>query len=763
MIVGELTGVQNYGSAGGYYAYSVGTTSCNIGTAELLWIASTNQHPVIGQNMYRLKDGVLEQVGMSWLKHGFTALQQNACGCSCQSSGTGSRLGLGCSDPYSAGLNGSQGSLGARSEVIDPAHGGFLYPQILDPPNMDLTWRRLRVHGSDMDPGLNAGALYFVEGHYVTPDDAAAGNHHNNVSYRQVNVSSNPSNFGISFTGTTQRQQPGIQAWQDQDPTVTLVDISDGDDGLLILGYKVIQLSANLWRYEYALYNMDSTRGVRSFSIPLLGVVASDVGFHDVEYHSGEVYDGTDWVGNTTAAEITWSTQTFAQNPNANAIRWGSMYNFRFTTTSGPTNAMATLGLFEPGVGDTLQAPVLAPMVGNLDCNMNGVLDSDEIAAGASDCDGNGLLDECQEDCNSDGIADACELIGGAADCDGDFVPDSCQISAGAADCDNDGTLDSCEITQGTEEDCDLDGVPDACQIAANPAADCDNNNVLDVCEAAGIFNYQDLVNPPAPISSSLPPVIRTLNVGQAGLVDDVDVQIELNHTWIGDLQINLSNPSGTTVALHSQSGGNTDDINTVYDDDGGPNTTTPATPLSNFDNQSALGDWVLSVDDSVGGDSGVLILWGMDIAIAGAGIPDCNNNGIHDGCELSPANDCNMNGVLDDCDIASGTSSDSNNDGVPDECGPSTDSDYVNGDVNGDGNHDISDPVKILDYLFGSGQVTCLAALNTNGDASVDLADVIYELDWLFMGSAAPTTPFPNCGAESSASLGCTAFSGCP
>ena len=758
VIVGELTGTQSYGNAGGYYAFSVGTTSCNIGTEELDWIASTNQHPVIGQNMFRLKDGTFEQIGMSWLKHGFTALQGNTCGCGCTSSGTGSRLGVGCSDPYGAGLNGSQGSLGARSEVIDPAHGGFIYPQILDPSNSDLTWRRLRVHGNDLNPTLNSGASYFVEGHYVTPDDAAAGNHHNNTSYRDITVSTSTSNHAINFTGSTQRQQPGIQAWQDNDPSVTLVDISDGDDGLLILGYKVTQQTANLWQYEYALYNMDSTRSVRSFSLPLLGVVASDIGFHDVEYHSTEVYDGADWAVSTSGGEISWSTSTFAQNSNANALRWGTMYNFRFVTTSGPTNANATLGQFT--TGGTLLVPILAPMVGNLDCNNNGVPDAEEIANGASDCDGNGLLDECQEDCDDDGEADACEILNGALDCDGDFIPDTCQISAGEADCDLDGVLDSCEISQGTETDCDLDGALDSCQIDSNPSTDCDNNGVLDACEAAGIFSYVDNVVPPAPVSSSDPPVVRTIDVDQIGLVDDVDVQIALTHTWIGDLTISLVNPSGTNVALHSQSGGDADDINTVYDDDGGAGTTAPASPLSAFDGQNALGDWTLTVQDTVGGDSGVLNLWGLDIAIAGAGLPDCNNNGIHDGCELTSANDCNTNGVLDECDISSGTSTDTNNDGIPDECSAVT---YVTGDTNADGSHDISDAVNILTYLFGGGQVSCIASLNNNGDNSVDISDVVYLLVYLFDNGADPAAPFPACGPGGATGLSCDSFGGCP
>ena len=71
VIVGDITTPQSYGTSAGHYAYSIGTTSCNIGTAELNWIASTNQHPVIAQNMYRLHDGKFEHIGMSWLSSSF--------------------------------------------------------------------------------------------------------------------------------------------------------------------------------------------------------------------------------------------------------------------------------------------------------------------------------------------------------------------------------------------------------------------------------------------------------------------------------------------------------------------------------------------------------------------------------------------------------------------------------------------------------------------------------------------------------------------
>ena len=106
VIVGDLPDTFAYGAAGtpAYHAYDLGTSSCNLGNVNLLWVASTNQHPVIAQNIYRLKDGRLEQLGGSWVKHGFTALTQNLCA-TCNGQG-GSVLGVGCSDPYDFGLNG---------------------------------------------------------------------------------------------------------------------------------------------------------------------------------------------------------------------------------------------------------------------------------------------------------------------------------------------------------------------------------------------------------------------------------------------------------------------------------------------------------------------------------------------------------------------------------------------------------------------------------------------------------------------------------
>ena len=50
-----------------------------------------------------------------------------------------------------------------------------------------------------------------------------------------------------------------------------------------------------------------------------------------------------------TSSSITWSTETFGKNQNANAIRFGTLYNFRFDADHrrNPTNA--TVGYFKTG------------------------------------------------------------------------------------------------------------------------------------------------------------------------------------------------------------------------------------------------------------------------------------------------------------------------------------------------------------------------------------------------------------------------------
>ncbi|MCE2883956.1 MAG: hypothetical protein LW806_03520 [Planctomycetaceae bacterium] len=411
VIVGAIPDIAKYGSVvvngQTIMAYAIGTTSCNIGTAQLEWFAQPdNRHPFIPQNMFRHKDGRLEQIGMSWGKHGFTALQGTLCG-ACQASSTGNYLGIGCSDPYSAGLNGGQSGLGTRKEV-NAATGIFPGTYNSGMPTAPATiGRRLQVNANDLNPSLNAGASYLVEAQYIHAQDAAGGNDNNNASWRALTVGSLSSGaYTLTLTGATIQQRAAIEAWPTFNPAVVLANVDVEGDGRFIVGNYAKDNGNGTWRYEYAVFNMNSDRSGRSFSVPIpAGVTVSNAGFRDVAYHSGDPYDLTDWSISTSGGSVTWTGGTYATNPNGNALRFSTMYNFWFDASTPPQNVAATLGLFKPGAAgapDAMTAPVKGPSSASIpeDLNGDGAVNASDLStllanwgnAGVGDVNGNGSV-----------------------------------------------------------------------------------------------------------------------------------------------------------------------------------------------------------------------------------------------------------------------------------------------------------------------------------------------------------------------------------
>ncbi|MEO7836896.1 MAG: hypothetical protein ABIS21_04575, partial [Acidimicrobiales bacterium] len=364
---------------------ALGTDSCNAGAENLNWFAlPNNDHPVIPQNLYRMSGGptndqTFEQIGQSSVKHAFTALTGNLCGFGCNGVG-GSQLGSGCSDPYSAGLNATP-SLGSRA-WINPFTGVFPRGDSATPPNAHSAHvhpsggalHRILTEINDLNTALNPGATYYAEGQYVTPHEhvwcqANPGqcNMNNNVSYRRYNVTGTASPFSFMPVGSTVRTAPAINAWTGA--TLREVSPAAASDGVAIVGYKVTNPSAGVWHYEYALYNQNLDRGIQSFTLPKrAGVTLSNVGFHAPPQHPGWVADGTagntgysntPWAQTEAGDTVTWSAETLAQNPNANAIRWGTLYNIRFDSDRPPMNTLATIGFFKTGAPVTVivQAP----------------------------------------------------------------------------------------------------------------------------------------------------------------------------------------------------------------------------------------------------------------------------------------------------------------------------------------------------------------------------------------------------------------------
>lgn len=347
LIVGAFySGVYDWGSSGNTAAFSIGSQACNIGNQPAAWIAGTPAHPVIAQNIFRVKDGAFEQIGMGWLKHGFSAQQWNLCG-GCQPSGTPQALGPGCSDPYNASLNGNQSLLGPRSDV-NPVTGVFQYPPT-SPPINDLTIdRRIQIDHADLDPAQNVGAVYWGEIQYVAADDSNAGNQNNNASYKEFTVTPSGGTYLITDVGANFTQQPAIFGWQQVHPSVTIDAVDVPGDGRFFIGHHAMSIGPGLTRHIYAVHNLNSDRCAGSFTVDLpTGATIQNPTFHDVHHHSGEPYSGTDWTAQINGSSITWSVdQPFAADPNGNAIRWGTCYTFSFESDMAPTGR--SIGMFKP-------------------------------------------------------------------------------------------------------------------------------------------------------------------------------------------------------------------------------------------------------------------------------------------------------------------------------------------------------------------------------------------------------------------------------
>jgi hypothetical protein len=159
---------------------------------------------------------------------------------------------------------------------------------------------------------------------------------------------------------------------------VTVSNATVSGEGTYWYAHKARDLGNGTWRYDYAVFNLNSHLSGGSFSVPVpTGVTVSNIGFYAPDYHSGEPYSNTDWTSARTASAVTWnSPQTFVQNPNANALRWGTTYNFWFDANVAPAqvNPSATLGMFRDtskSVDFAVRAPGV-PACDGIDFNNDG-------------------------------------------------------------------------------------------------------------------------------------------------------------------------------------------------------------------------------------------------------------------------------------------------------------------------------------------------------------------------------------------------------
>ena len=146
----------------------------------------------------------------------------------------------------------------------------------------------------------------------------------------------------------------------------------------------------------------------------------------------------------------------------------------------------------------------------------------------------------------------------------------------------------------------------------------------------------------PISISSSGTPVISSKIVFYEDLpVADMNVVIDLEHTFLADLVISLTSPAGTVVTLVSSSCGEARNINATFDDDSPSfncsidpaisGMVKPLSSLSAFNGESILGEWILEVRDNAPSDGGSLNVFALELCVEGDFRPDDDNDGVFD------------------------------------------------------------------------------------------------------------------------------------
>jgi len=117
------------------------------------------------------------------------------------------------------------------------------------------------------------------------------------------------------------------------------------------------------------------------------------------------------------------------------------------------------------------------------------------------------------------------------------------------------------------------------------------------------------------------------LFVSDARAVKDLNLRLDMDHSFVGDLEITLIAPNGTQQVIFDRHGADGDDFNNVLLDDEAAGNIADATPpysgslrptngLNKFDGISALGTWTLLIRDLSALNSGQLNSWSLDFTL---------------------------------------------------------------------------------------------------------------------------------------------------
>lgn len=363
---GRLTVVDNFSYQGrrgaaypnGEIGAAMLNTMCNPGSVNIPWYAAGGgsggmgeNHPKFGFLLVRVANDRIEQISdRSFCKHAFTSTNfSGACG-TCQHPGTGSLMGVNCSDTYGVGNNadrnwlgpaheinpwlGTWTALGSYFDVGDNGTGAVDGIKSLSTAGFDAVKYRVTMKEVDL---TTAGAQYFYGIHLVHEGELLA-NRWDNLASRGCVPTWNGSTWSFPNNAVGQVYGSILQHWAG----ASLDSDSNGnDDGRFFVAVKTTSLGGGSYRYAYAVHNADNHRGGATFKVPVdAAATVSNFTFRDID---GNALNN--WTGARVGNEIVFSA------PAGNSLDWNTIYNFGFDCNVQPSTGNCIIDQARVGPG----------------------------------------------------------------------------------------------------------------------------------------------------------------------------------------------------------------------------------------------------------------------------------------------------------------------------------------------------------------------------------------------------------------------------
>ncbi|WP_298986798.1 proprotein convertase P-domain-containing protein, partial [uncultured Roseibium sp.] len=133
-------------------------------------------------------------------------------------------------------------------------------------------------------------------------------------------------------------------------------------------------------------------------------------------------------------------------------------------------------------------------------------------------------------------------------------------------------------------------------------------------------------VNLSIPATGTSGTITSTIEIAEGGTIRDVNVSMDIQHTFMADLDITLIAPDGTRIGLIFDQGAGSNPNGVITFDDEAEQSFSEATEpfvgvwrptadtLSGLDGLDQAGTWTLEIVDDEAGDTGILRSWSLDI-----------------------------------------------------------------------------------------------------------------------------------------------------